>query len=253
MSGYQKNVIFGLFRIPILIFYTEEEDDDDDDSEEDQDEESISEEMTTTVKYRPPNPSVDWNSTYFCEFVSKLPMACFQDNVLDLWKANRTRIQKLSLEDVLQRINVVQRSPVTGHKTDYRHLLGDVTRSSSGRIVAAGSLMLRFTVQLNVSDAEDNEILETKLGFDENWITDKVFLWEGAFNAKMADLALRFTDEETTVLYSAARSTSDSSVELFFLSFSRIVVTSMVMFVFLQLVLSKANWTELRVRILRNF
>jgi putative effector of murein hydrolase LrgA (UPF0299 family) len=139
-------------------------------------------------------------------------------------------------------------SPITGHETDYRHLLGGIQRNSAGHIISATSLMINFIVHINVSHVKDNKLLETKIGVDYNYITDNVYLWEGAFNDKMAELVEKFTDNSTIIYYSASRSTSDTNIEQLHTAVGRMIIGNILMFVYLQLVLSRVSWVELRVR-----
>ena len=68
---------------------------------------------------------------------------------------NPDYIKTTTTEEILLAINTLKRSPWYGHDTNYRSLLGGITRNSSGQVVSAKLAMMFFSVSI----PEDAEIV----------------------------------------------------------------------------------------------
>lgn len=121
---------------------------------------------------RPFNPSVDLSPYLYCPFIENLPTGCMSENLLELWKYDESRMRALTKDDILSTLNRTTVSPVTGHDTDYVHLLGGIRRNSSGHIVGASSLLTHWMLFVNFSQVD-----HTKIGNaagTEDWVFYKM-------------------------------------------------------------------------------
>lgn len=115
------------------------------------------------------DPSVDLNAATYCSFVeAMLEKDCFVNSILELWNFNKRKIQNLTKDDIINKINVFKEkylqftllkqffkqnnfSPMFGNLKRYEALLGGVTKNASGHIVAAKSLHNFWMTHVNFS------------------------------------------------------------------------------------------------------
>uniref|UniRef100_A0AAG5CW11 SSD domain-containing protein n=2 Tax=Anopheles atroparvus TaxID=41427 RepID=A0AAG5CW11_ANOAO len=190
-------------------------------------------------------PVIDVPSFLFCPMVERLAVGCYGSSLLELWKYNRTTIAGLSKEEIVDKLNRTTISPMTGHTVQFAELLGDVQRDWSGRIVSAGSLVTHWFVHVNFSEV-DSDVSGNAAG-TEDWVTENAVLWEEKFLKIVAKAKGELSTNETSVYYSAGRSYGDISEESMFKDMDKLVYGGIIMFVYMQLVLSKFSWTEFRV------
>ncbi|XP_058058482.1 patched domain-containing protein 3-like [Anopheles bellator] len=190
-------------------------------------------------------PAVDVPSFLFCPIVERLQLGCYGSSLLELWKYDRDTIAGLSKEEIVDRINSTKISPVTGHTVEFAELLGDVKRDWSGRIVSAGSLVTHWFVHVNFSEV--NADVSGNAAGTEDWVTENAVLWEEKFLKIVAKAKAELSTNETNIYYAAGRSYGDISEESMFKDMDKLIYGGIIMFVYMQLVLSKFSWTEFRV------
>jgi Niemann-Pick C1 protein len=78
-------------------------------------------------------------------------------------------------------------------------------------------------------------------------VTSDVLAWEAEFNRKMAELKSLLDNEDFTVYYSAARSHADAGKAMVLGERNKQIIGCVLMFIYMQLVLSKLSWVEARV------
>uniref|UniRef100_A0A182SL45 SSD domain-containing protein n=1 Tax=Anopheles maculatus TaxID=74869 RepID=A0A182SL45_9DIPT len=177
--------------------------------------------------------------------LERLELGCYGSSLLELWKYNQTVMAGLSKEEIVDKLNRTTVSPMTGHTVQFAELLGDVKRDWSGRIVSAGSLVTHWFVHVNFSEV-DSDVSGNAAG-TEDWVTENAVLWEEKFLQIVAKAKRELSNNETNIYYAAGRSYGDISEESMFKDMDKLVYGGIVMFVYMQLVLSKFSWTEFRV------
>jgi hypothetical protein len=80
-------------------------------------------------------------------------------------------IRNLTRQDILNDINTVKKSPMTGHDTDFLRFLGVKRRNISGAIVGAKSVLNMWYIEW---DTEKKEVSDSLSTFDyqiagKNW------------------------------------------------------------------------------------
>ena len=64
----------------------------------------------------------------YCDLIETLSDKCGEYSILEIWKYQRSVIEKLTEQDILNAINTVEESPVFGYDTNFTEYLGGVTR-----------------------------------------------------------------------------------------------------------------------------
>nr|XP_058943206.1 NPC1-like intracellular cholesterol transporter 1 [Pocillopora verrucosa] len=101
---------------------------------------------------------------------------CLKSGLLELWSFDEAVINRLTREDILEKINQeVIISPMTRKKFDLSKYIGGIKRNSTGHVVAAEATTLLFGIKFN-----------PKLNAKEGRLEDKVVeKWETEFNKLM--------------------------------------------------------------------
>lgn len=79
-----------------------------------------------------------------------MPLGCLQQNVLELWKNDKTKISELSKEDIVKALNKTTIGPVSGHETPFSSLLGGVERNKAGEIISAKSILTLWMLHVTL-------------------------------------------------------------------------------------------------------
>lgn len=227
------------FKVPLIAEYTANE------RKKREDSQSLA--TTKRPKKQKPffNPSVDLPSFMYCPLINRLPVGCLERSILELWKFDREVIANLTKEQIVDKLNSTKISPVTGHTIDFSELLGGVQRDWTGRIVSATALYSNWMIHVNYSEV-DSDVSGNAAG-TEDWVTEEAMLWEGKFLEKLGEMGENYTDDETKMFYAAGRSYGDISADSMFKDIDKLVFGGVVMFIYMQLVLSKFSWTEFRI------
>lgn len=181
----------------------------------------------------------------YCGIINSFPLNCYQQNLLELWNFKRDVIKNLTIEEILHTVNTVDTSLTTGHKMNVSHLLGDIRRNSDGEIIGAGSLITQWFVHVNFSEVDHEK--HGNIAGTENWATEKTLNWEEKYLNIMDSLAKNLTTTYIKIYYCAERSFGDISAATMFQDMDKLIVGIILMFVYMQIVLSKFSWVELRV------
>ena len=64
----------------------------------------------------------------YCDLIETLSDKCGEYSILEIWKYQRSVIERLTEQDILNAINTVDESPVFGYETNFTEYLGGVTR-----------------------------------------------------------------------------------------------------------------------------
>jgi Niemann-Pick C1 protein len=207
--------------------------------------ENSSEESASTESDDDRDQSVTLDPVLFCGIVNSFKQGCLQLNILDMWKRNSAELSDLTLADVISQLNRTVFSPVTGHVTDFPAMLGRTHRNESGVIVSAKALMITWLVSVDLSKVsrQDNE---EYVGGDD-WATENVLSWELAFNTELEKLQRELAAPDFAITFSAQRSIGDAKWEFVKTAKERMAISALLMFLFIQFILSNSNWVELRL------
>ncbi|CAB3372453.1 Hypothetical predicted protein [Cloeon dipterum] len=189
------------------------------------------------------DPSVALGDSIYCAFIEALERKCLERTLLDLWSYNRSAIQSLTKEGILEKLNKTRVSPVFGHPMDYVPLLGGVERNASGVIVSAKSLLTFWVVHVNFSNVDYEK--SGNLAGTGDLGDAKSLEWEIEFSKLLSSFAANVTAID--VYYTSGRSFADISNNAMFQDIGKLLLGGFIMFIYIQLQLSKCNWVELRV------
>lgn len=179
----------------------------------------------------------------YCKFLEKLEYACFQYNILDLWKMNVTEISNLTKHEIIKKINNVKANPITGHPFDYTQTLGGKKYDEHGQLVSAKSVMLTWHTWVNMSAINLDEV--GNLVGTEDWVSIPLSLWEGRFLEIMGAVSFNLTGTE--IFYEAGRSFADISGTVMVKDLDKLLVGILLMFFYIQFALSRFNWLEIKL------
>ncbi|GLH10958.1 NPC intracellular cholesterol transporter 1 homolog 1b [Gryllus bimaculatus] len=177
----------------------------------------------------------------YCHIVDSLETGCLASSVLELWKYNATEVAGLTKAQILNALNTTI-GPVLGHPTDFRRLLGAVRRDARGHVVSAGAVLSLYMLRVNFSavnmDESGNE------AGTADWATGAVLAWEKSFLEVMERAAADV--QGMKVYYEAGRSYGDISAAAMFQDMDKLAIGIVLMFVYVQVILSNFNMVEFR-------
>ncbi|KAK6641750.1 hypothetical protein RUM44_013465 [Polyplax serrata] len=191
------------------------------------------------------DPSLLIGYSRYCSIVNNLPKLCLEVNLGQLWNNNEREISSLDLEDVVEALHDTKVSPVYGHPTDFKSLLGDVVKDKRGRIISAGSLLSVWLTHVNYSQVNMDETGNSAGTSD--MVSGPSSEWEGGYLNLLANESEAYKGTNLTVYYEAGRSYGDISSESMFQDVGKLFIGSLLMFSFVQFVLpTRLNWVEFR-------
>lgn len=105
------------------------------------------------------DPSIDMDTSLYCNMLEKLiEFGCLQNNILEIWKFSDRRLQNITKDDILHRLNITTVSPITGHPTNFERLLGGVKRNANGYIISARTIISFWMANLNFSAIDMSKV-----------------------------------------------------------------------------------------------
>jgi hypothetical protein len=110
-----------------------------------------------------------------CDLVQTLKTLCAEFSILELWNYDASVIQNLSRDDIINALNTVTKSPVTGYNADFLNFLGGKRYNSSGSVVGATSLLIIWNTEWDTDKLEDSNKI---LGFDFELADPFTMQWE---------------------------------------------------------------------------
>ena len=113
------------------------------------------EKMATAEQY-----SVSYYPEPYCEIVEDMEKACMEFSILELWASNGKydatfdeAISSLTVDDILHKINNVNKSGIFLIERDFTKLLSQVERDEAGQIISAKATMVQWFGDENATDA----------------------------------------------------------------------------------------------------
>jgi hypothetical protein len=196
-------------------------------------------------KIRPFNPSVDVDPSIYCGIYRKFPLGCLQQSFVELWNYDKDVIMKLSREEIIKALNDTKINPMTGHDLDLLPLLGGVEYDENGAIISAKAIRSNFMLYVNFSDTDSEKV--GNIAGTEDWVSEEGAYWEYEFLQRMENFKKLFVGTNASLYFGAGRSYADLSAEAMFKDTDKLSVGIIFMFVYMQLVISKFSWTEIRM------
>ncbi|CAG9837321.1 unnamed protein product [Diabrotica balteata] len=185
------------------------------------------------------DPSSQMNPALYCSFVESMRKECYVKSILDLWGFKKKTIMALTKEDIVNAINV-ESDELFGKLKSHKDLLGMVEKNETGHIVGAKALYNYWYLTKNFS-AIDMEKVGNMAGTSD-WATEEAVDWEGLF----LEILEKFSQSKE-MFYYAGRSFGDISNAALFQDMDLIVFGVTIMILYVQLVISKFNFVEMRI------
>jgi len=183
----------------------------------------------------------------YCGCIEATETACLEHNIVELWaeqgvynEVSDQRIAALTRQDILETINNENISQIFLRETDFKGLLGDIKYDNSGRIVGAGAVEMKFYTTVNIT--------AFKL-FGSAARGEKIDLESFEFEGFLID-SLQDRDWFPTGLNSFVniqRQFFDSFVGQTFKDADKLIGGYVLVFVYVNIMLSKLNFVEQRV------
>jgi Niemann-Pick C1 protein len=240
-------IIFSLHRIPLIAKFTVDEPDrkrrqtDFEDNFFDDDEDEAKKNLKKAFE-----PMLNIDMKKYCALIDSLPKGCMRENILELWKSNQEKIETLTKQEIIDKLNVTQYSPETGHVANFVSLLGEVERDSNGMIITAKSLLSSWMLHINFSEVDSKM---SNMAGTEDWATFNTMQFEQKFIDTMKRLKEELETDDIKIYYGAGRSYGDISSKTMFQDMDKLILGVFLMMIYMVLVLSKYNWQELRFQL----
>jgi hypothetical protein len=110
-----------------------------------------------------------------CDLVQTLKTLCAEFSILELWNYDVSVIQNLTRQDIINDLNTVTKSPVTGYDADFLNFLGGKSYNMSGSVIAATSVLIIWNTEWDHDKLEDSNKL---FGFEFDLADPFTMQWE---------------------------------------------------------------------------
>ena len=194
------------------------------------------------------DPSVDLYPGDYCNIIKDLTEEkCMENSLLELWSEDNYGektdeiLETLTVQDIINAVNTESYSKVLGFDQDFHKYLGGVTKNETGHIVAAKATFIRFFGKVNVS-AIGSEMSSSSKGSPVDQFSLR---WETSLIETLTSPS--FGNVSSYQLFpNVAKSFSDLSAEEIEGDAFIFGCGTAIMFVYVQLMLGKFNFVELR-------
>ncbi|XP_071520862.1 patched domain-containing protein 3-like [Panulirus ornatus] len=189
---------------------------------------------------------VDWSlaidkSVYY-HFYSRIPTACLELSILEMWGYDSGSFDALTDQDVVNAINTVNMTVTYSYPMNFTEFLGGVTRNSTGHVTGARSAFAQLVMRINREMIDLNAITNSA-GLSEE-VDPDLFQWEGEFIRALLNTQGR--PQGLGVFFQSQRSFSEISGNTVLGDVSLLVLGNVVLFIYVQLMLGKFNMVENR-------
>lgn len=187
------------------------------------------------------DPSLEMNPALYCSFIETMKTECYTKSILELWDFNMTEISLLSKEQIVNRVNSYDKDFIFGKLKSYEDLLGGVIKNESGHIIKATAIENYWLLLVNFSSV-DMDKAGNMAGTGE-WASEEALEWE----LKFLEIVQNISKYEDEFYYFSGRSFGDISNNSLFQDMDKVCIGVAIMVLYVQLIISKFNWTEARV------
>ena len=176
----------------------------------------------------------------YCDLVSTLNSKCIKTSILEMWRYDEDLIKTATQDEILNAINLLEKSPWYGYGTNYSNLLGGITRNSSGHVVSATVAQMFWRIEI----PDGAEIIDSQGSGLELQLADKDSLeWEEQF----IQIGQNSSSKTATVLPNASKSFGEVSTQAIFFDAFFMAGGYIIMFLYTILMLGNLNTLELRM------
>ena len=176
----------------------------------------------------------------YCDLVVTLNSKCIKTSILEMWRYDEDLINTATQQEILDAVNLLEKSPWYGYGTNYSNLLGGITRNSSGHVVAATVAQLFWRIEI----PDGAEIVDSQGSGLELQLADEDSLeWEEQF----IQIGQNSSSKTATVLPNASKSFGDVSTQAIFFDAFFMAGGYVIMFLYTILMLGNLNTLELRM------
>lgn len=180
---------------------------------------------------------------FYCSILEGFPLACYQQSILELWDFNAITIGKFTYEEIIEKINKKTTASIIGQHIDYEQILGGIKRDASDRIISAESILFVWYLYVNITDMDTSH--HGNDASTELWASETALAWEQGFVDVMVNASQNISDFK--LFYSAERTFGDLSSDSMFRDMGKLSIGIVLMFIYIQIILSKFNWVEIKL------
>lgn len=137
------------------------------------------------------DPSVVFYPDEYCPIVEQMPLACFETSLLEMFairgkftEESEAAIENLTQEELIFKLNTIDKSGVFLHQRDYSKYLGQVERNSTGHIVKAKATFIRWFGKANVTEIKQ---IQGRNGMDQQPVDTTTLEFEELLQASLED------------------------------------------------------------------
>merc|ERR1719350_1972121 len=179
-------------------------------------------------------------SDIYCDLVNTLNQKCILYTFLDAWRYDEDLILSASQQEILDAVNLLERSPWFGYGTNYSSAMGGISRNATGHIVSAETAQLYWSIRV----PDGAELVDSQSSGLELQLADRISLaWEDQF----VGVALNSSSATTSVIPNASKSFADISSKAIFFDAFLMAGGYLIMFAYTILMLGKLNRLQVRV------
>ena len=161
-------------------------------------------------------------------------------NFTEMWRFDKESIETTTQQEILNAVNLLDRSPWFGYGTNYSRLLGGVERNSSGHIVSARVAQMFWRLEI----PDDAEIDDSQGSGLELQLADQRSLdWEEEF----IQISLNSSSPTATVTPNSAKSFGEVSGEAIFFDAFFMAGGYLIMFIYTIIMLGNFNLIHVRL------
>ena len=178
----------------------------------------------------------------YCNLISESEKRCFEISLLEIWGFNKTKLENLSQEQIIEDVNSAAVSAVFGYRTNFSEMLGGVERDESGKIIKA-----KASFYIWATEDDPNKVIPGK--FVEAYFSGKeadveVYRWEKAILKILEETSEALNYTKVYLCFSqtfddVSKDTQDRDRKV-------AVVGYVVVFFYIQVMLGKLNAVEAR-------
>jgi hypothetical protein len=122
-----------------------------------------------------------------CDLVNTLKMQCAEYNILELWKYDEAMIRNLTRQEIIDDINTV-----TGYDADFTIYLGGKKYNSSGSVVGATSVVIKWNTEWAPDKLEHANKIS---GFDFHLADPFTMQWESSIINRLLSQTKKMQDD----------------------------------------------------------
>jgi len=177
----------------------------------------------------------------YCDLVETLNEKCQQLSLLEIWRFKEHLIESVTQQEILDAVNILNKSPWFGYGANYSGTLGGITYNSSGHVVGAKTAQIVWVLEV----PEDAEIANSQANALELEAADQISLdWEDKFIQTVLNMSSELT---ASLLPNAVKSFGDVSTQAIFFDAFFMAGGYLIMFIYTILMLGRLNTLELRL------